>query len=380
MSISPTTNAHPLLLTESEEQISNEEVVGNSNTALTIFDFSLLREVSNPAIVKPLKAVRRALTAPVAEGERNINVLDKEGHFLRYSFPKLSHLDYGNSVLEIENLYHHISIGVLSYERPPVGCHAIIVLHKFRDQSDEDYENLVSKLGCERHALQTRVKSEWGTFFSRRLNQAAYLQRIQERRKQQLAGIQKVVDEWKKKDLFADVFSPSTDYRLKELDCYPEYVACTDEIILSYKRVPPQVNIPHRRAPIFVSPSAKVTQKTARAYYNNLNRSIPRKVVGALPFAGSGGEKIMDGNQSAVQFALPFSSPSRRGNHLAIEAPPHPTIEREDSSEIEQKVDETPPPPPIKIEPSLHLKTIVNEVSPPRSPQEKSTGCAFFFH
>jgi hypothetical protein len=172
------------------------------------------------------------------------------------------------------------------YEGRPIGCYAHIYLHKHLEQSQDDYEDIMRKFpGRERHALHTDRQSNWATAFSRRFHSDTYLQESGERRRQQIEGMQKIVDTLNRKNIFDRVFIPPTEFRIEKLNHFPEYVACTDEIIIAYKPLPSVLNLNDGRcgSVVNISPPESEIQAQARIRWDLANRSVARKALDYLP-------------------------------------------------------------------------------------------------
>lgn len=241
------------------------------------------RPRENDTVRAVVEAAFNSISTPVYHGAENIDRLDQDGNFLRYFFPNLSLADYMGSVSEIRKLYRGVAAGLFSYEKV-VGCYATIVLEKSREQSEDDYEGIIHEFQCERHALHTIIKKDWVVVLERAIDPEVYAQKSLKRRERQLAGMQKVVDAWKKTGLFKDVFVPNDKYRIETLQHCPENVACIDEIFLVYKTAPPEERASGSLPQVIeVDPPIAEAQREARIYYDNMNRSLPRKMWDSIP-------------------------------------------------------------------------------------------------
>ena len=283
----------PPLESDDENKESQSLILHHSNASISIAD-RVSSQSAAPAEVAAVKEtvrdVFKGFTDAAYQGPRNINRWDRDQNFLRYDFPNLSLSDYLSSVSKICELYHGYAVGITgfenaSYQDKPIGCFAGIYLHKHREQSEDDYEEILRDFPGEKHALHTDVKSDWGTRFNRKFSPAIYMQKSQERRNQQLSGMQKVADIWNNTNKFDRVFIPSTEFRIKELKHLPEYVACTDMIILAYKPLPSVLKFGDDTIAsiLRVAPTTPEAQQEARIHWDAMNQSTIGKAWNALP-------------------------------------------------------------------------------------------------
>src|SRR3989344_2717403 len=272
----------PPLGSEDEKEETQSLVLHLSNSSARISTEIAVRET--------ITEIFKGFSDAVYGGPRNINRWDEQYNFLRYDFPNLGLADYLKSVSNISIFYRGKGIGINYFERAsydgiPIGCFAEICLHKHREQSEDDYEDLLRKFPSERHALHTDAESDWGTCFSRKFNHVEYAEKSQARKRKQLDGMQKVVDTWDQTGQFYRVFAPSTEFRMKELKHLPEDVACTDIIILAYKSLPSVLRFgDNTTGPVLrVNSLTPELQQEARIRWDNMNRSLGRKGWDALP-------------------------------------------------------------------------------------------------
>ena len=234
------------------------------------------------SITEILTAVQHAVSTPVASGAGNIPVLDEDGHYLRYYFPNFTMLNYWN-VSEVSQFYNGKGVALRDYD-PSIGCFAMIGLIKTREQAEDDYEDILKEFPGERHPVNTDITRDYGTVLYRKFHPEEYAQWSKKRREQQLAGLQKIVDRWKKTGEFEDVFVPSNRFLIETLKFFPENITDVDRIILVFKKLPPEKLVPGVVQKVFpILPSIEQCQLEARRENDLRNRSLVSTLWGSIP-------------------------------------------------------------------------------------------------
>lgn len=227
------------------------------------------------AVEAVMRAIGEAFSTCPWSGPQSIFRFDADFNPLRYEIPNLSSLDYTRSIKKISGLYQGRGTGLgyeaAEFEGKPIGCYEYVSLHKSLEQSEDDYETILKApkyKNYERHALHTDCPRNLGVAFSRRWNFQQYTEEGNIRREKQISGMQEAVARWKETGYFANVFVPDDRFRIEELKHYPEFVACTDMIMFSFKQLETlkvRGNFPEV---LDMPPSADVLQPKARASWD----------------------------------------------------------------------------------------------------------------